>query len=61
MDMVIRVDGHYIRLSPFNREKMKEQGATGPTVRLKYAGMFYTRDSDGTEMMDVTSTWRKNG
>ena len=58
MDMVIRVDGRFIRLSPHNREQYRD--ATGPIVRVQSTGFYYVPDPDGIDMRDVTDAWNAN-
>jgi len=57
MDMVIRVDGRFIRLSPSNRRIAEGIGATGIVWRLSYDRGYYSIDPDGVEMMDVSEHW----
>jgi hypothetical protein len=60
--MVIRPrgGGAFIRLAPFNRDKVMASGFVGRfrKVRVKYVNGFYREDESGMEMLDVTSVWR---
>ena len=57
MDMVIRVDGRFLRLSPSNRKIAEGIGATGIVWHLVYCDGYYVIDPDGVPMMDVTEHW----